>query len=487
MLTPPPSHGAPRRGARPQRGRALVAPTTDVPVPNPVPEVHERTPTVPAVTSAGPSAGPSAAPSPSSRLAPRPRSQDTPDAIQRAALLLGGSAGLVPGTWASHRRMQRPEVCRFYAEGVVGKQGAREPILWHLERVAHNGGPLYVQGVAHGVGTTTLLLDYVAAYNTNAEGEGLPQIGYVDVAEHCTSIKHLLDTIASELRLRIPTTDLRLRSARALLDRVSGHLLHRGVGTLVLDHVGNVSGTARDFVATLLREYASESRRKIRAQELGRSFRPFGLILADRAAPTALFGKHPGVLVALEGQAIILDRYRTVAQMAEALVQAAVGVTAVDLDDPSDRGAMEDLLEFTHGLPRFMHRAFEYLHALHDRHPGKRLRVLVRGIPKYMQRHVRLREDALTEDGPPLVTLSATPPRTARSAAAAPVAAEAEDVQVDARARAGAPGPVRSRAARTRSQVIADRQHARAVAEADRTDLLRHGQGARTSRRVLKP
>jgi hypothetical protein len=357
----------------------------------------------------------------------------------------------------------RREIRRFYAPGVVGEVANRGPLAWYLDNVACNGGRLFLQGAAIGVGASTLVRDYAASYNLNAQAEGLPEIGYVDVVEGCKTAKHLIDTIAAEVGLRISPSILRYQSPRSLVSMLVGHMALRGFGTLIIDHVSNAGGEARSMLAGLFRAVNPRSPGGSR----------LGIVLVDHERPTLLFRQHVRVLIDLQGDTITLDRYRKPADMAVAVEQADIGFAGLDCSNTDTKLAMEVLLEMTHGLPVFMARAFEHLDMLHQRYPTQELVTLVHAIPNFMRQQVKMRIDADFGCGERVVTMSAInrKPLAPDGPASCESSELSEGQKLTPTGRACRAPRKQPRESRQQSLQRRERQHE--VAERDRGDLLK--------------
>jgi hypothetical protein len=256
-------------------------------------------------------------------------------------------------TSAAGQLLQRLEpIENFYAPNVINEIAERMAVT------VTNGSRLYLRGMGHAVGTTTLALDFARAYNVKRAQQKDPRrLLYVSVPTDTQSLSRFLDEIAERVQAPLSAGDLRVRGRGRLIRRLVTAMREQRIVGLVLDHVHNMHARVRPALADLLRATdPMASFAPIDLDDYGRySAERLAVIVVTHQSPGKLMGAQPDVLHLLDNNYVELHAY-TAESTRDAMRAAGVGLPS----DPGEERAMAYRIHgLTDGKPAGMRRLFE--------------------------------------------------------------------------------------------------------------------------------
>lgn len=259
-----------------------------------------------------------------------------------------------PSGW---RSLLRREVPHFYAPNVM-----RGVDMMFADTVK-NRQPLYLQGAASGVGTTIFCTDFARGYNQRrSEAGSAERVLYASLEEGTDAPVHFFDTLGLYVKAPLTRTDLRFRSAAYLATKVVAAAARLHAAVLVIDHVQNAGPRVLALIGAILRHADPRNVVSDVSDEYARLTRRIGVVLVSTSRPQVLFRDVPQVLLALKGRHRVLNRYKTIDDVGEALRQARIGLDDLDAEsNDEDRLIATRVLETTAGLPALMHPLFEMI------------------------------------------------------------------------------------------------------------------------------
>lgn len=398
----------------------------------------------------------------------RPRQQTAPEAVARVARTLFKVVNPVSPT--SGQRLLGREVQHYFSDSLL-KQTDGPSLTWRLGAAITGGDRLYLQGEVLGVGASTLVTDYVRAFNAQAVDARDPRrAAYVRVLPGSNNPRHFLDQVTASLGAPLTTTELQRRSPGYLAMRLLATMQLRGATSLVIDEVGNAERALIDFIAELLR--VLDPTYHVPLEGAGAGAARLGVVLVGHRPPETLFRRNPQALLGLEGNVAMLRRYTTIEQVFEALQMA--GIEMDDCGDcTGDEAFASKLLGVTHGISAQMTPLLRLVDAV----------ALRRGC----RPDVDVLDTAMKAYRPMVQATSIAGPDETDSPITDAVANTADDASVETDSshvtarRTGAarapsmksikPGPPRASGRATRKEEIAQRNYDRSVSETERAAL----------------
>lgn len=286
---------------------------------------------------------------------------------------------------ASYGEIQVRPVRHFYAPSVIRTSQRK------LVDVCVNHKVLAFQGAAIGVGATQFLVDYANTYNYTAEQWGMPhRIVHYDVPPDTKSATKFLEDIAAVVNAPLKPSDFR-HGMRKLTLRIVAAAWSAGLVALFLDHTHRLALPVLEVLSYLIA--ALDPKKHVRTQFGATPLAPprVGLVLASHRPPETLYRDYPELEAQLDGRHTVLPPYTSMAQIAEALQRAGIGLDDFALDSPEGEAIAAQVLKTTDGLTVEMARYLEWVAAL-ARANGRSYPTLVDFVqaPRLHRRFVRL-------------------------------------------------------------------------------------------------